>query len=160
MRSIRRLGPRQEDNFALNQLSMLTQSLDKLFVLLNFIGWILGGFAILVGGFGLANIMFVSVRERTNIIGIKKALGASRGAILMEFLLESIMLCLIGGIIGLLWVLIGIGFANYFFNVGFVLLVKNIILGIGLSVIIGIIAGMVPAIMASLMDPVEAIRFK
>jgi len=101
LRSYRRLRPMEEDNFALNQMSILTNGLSAMFGIVNFAGWLIGLFSILVGGFGIANIMFISVKERTSQIGIKKALGAKRSFILLEFLLEAIVLCLIGGIAGM-----------------------------------------------------------
>ena len=102
MRSIRRLKPLAEDDFALNQTSLISNQFDSLFGIIGLAGWFIGGFSILVGGFGIANIMFVSVKERTNIIGIQKSLGAKNYFILLQFLFESVFLSLIGGIIGLL----------------------------------------------------------
>lgn len=158
LRNVRRLNPGEESNFAMNQVSILTQGLDQTFSLINFAGLFIGGFAILVGGFGIANIMFVSVRERTSIIGIKKSLGARKIFILLEFLIESVMLCLIGGLMGLLLVFGAIRIGNQFSNFQFVLSVANIMVGITTSLVIGILSGFIPALMASKMDPVEAIR--
>ena len=119
-------------------------------------GWIIGGFSILVGGFGIANIMFVSVKERTSIIGLQKSLGAKNYFILFQFLFEAIFLSLIGGLTGLFMVYlityIPLG------SLEVVLTVKNIVLGLGVSSTIGIVSGFVPALMAARMDPVEAIR--
>ena len=158
LRAQRRLKPRQKDNFALNELSLLSKVLDSFFSVLNQIGWIIGIFAIFIGVFSVANIMFVSVKERTPIIGIKKALGAKRYFILLEFLIESIILCVIGGIFGLLLVY-GITTAltsalefEIFLSMG------NIITGFVLSFIIGIISGFIPAAQAASMDPVNAMR--
>ncbi len=158
LRNVRRLNPGEESNFAMNQVSILTQGLDQTFSLINFAGLFIGGFAILVGGFGIANIMFVSVRERTSIIGIKKSLGARKIFILLEFLIESVMLCLIGGLIGLFLVFGAIRIGNQFSNFQFVLSGTNIMVGITTSLVIGILSGFIPALMASKMDPVEAIR--
>jgi len=99
MRSLRRQRPLEKDSFALNKASMLMSLLTPMFILINLIGWIIGGFSVLVGGFGIANIMFVSVKEQTNIIGIQKALGAKNYFILIQFLFESIALCMMGGVI-------------------------------------------------------------
>ena len=158
MRSIRRLRPNQEDNFSLNKTTLLTNQLDKVFGVLNIAGLIIGGFSILVGGFGIANIMFVSVKERTNIIGIQKSLGAKNYFILLQFLIESIILCLMGGIIGLCMVYLATIAVKAAADIEVVLGMKNVIIGIGTSVTIGIISGIIPAYSASRLDPVEAIR--
>jgi putative ABC transport system permease protein len=158
MRSIRKLKPRQNDDFALNETSLLTNGLEQLFGMLGLSGWIIGGFSILVGGFGIANIMFVSVRERTNIIGIQKSLGSKNYFILLQFLIESVVLCIFGGCIGLLLVFIITTIASSATGFDLALTVGNILKGIGISAIIGIISGYIPAYRASRMDPVEAIR--
>jgi putative ABC transport system permease protein len=158
MRSIRSISPGQDDNFALNEVTMLSNQLDILFHVVNVAGFIIGLFSILVGGFGIANIMFVSVKERTNIIGIQKSLGAKNYFILLQFLIEAIILCLMGGIIGLTMVFLGTFVVKWLADIAIVLYLKNIIIGIGTSVGIGIVAGIVPAYFASRLDPVEAIR--
>ncbi len=160
MRSSRRLRPLSEDNFAINRLSIISLGFNDLLKALNMIGWIMGFFALLIGGFGIANIMFVSVSERTKIIGIKKAMGAHKNHILAEFLLESIILCILGGIIGLLLVYILATIATRTADFTFGLSMKNILIGISVSILIGIISGFLPASKASKMDPVEAIRSK
>ena len=121
------------------------------------VGGIIGGFSILVGGFGIANIMFVSVRERTPIIGIQKSLGAKNYFILVQFLTESIILCLFGGILGLLLVYLTTIIAG-FYDFDFALTTGNAILGLSISAIIGIVSGLFPAATAARLDPVEAIR--
>jgi putative ABC transport system permease protein len=158
MRSIRSLSPGQEDNFELNESTMLSDQLDIVFKVINIAGAIIGLFSILVGGFGIANIMFVSVKERTNIIGIQKSLGAKNYFILLQFLIEAVILCLMGGLIGLLMVYGGTFVVKWVADIGIVLYMKNIIIGLGTSVGIGIISGIVPAYFASKLDPVEAIR--
>jgi len=157
MRSIRKLKPMQEDNFALNTMSMITNAFDQLLVTLNIAGFIIGGFAILVGGFGIANIMFVSVRERTRIIGIQKAIGARNVFILFEFLFEAVALSLMGGIVGLLLIFIGSLVANSMMEFKIVLGLNNILIGLSISAVIGIIAGFAPAWRASRLNPVVAI---
>lgn len=159
MRSIHRLSPREEDDFALNQSSILSVQTESLFGVVNVAGWIIGGFSILVGGFGIANIMFVSVKERTNVIGIQKSLGAKNYFILLQFLSESIVLCLLGGSIGLLLVWVVTLIANLF-DFALFLSLSNITLGLSVSVIIGVVSGYLPAQTAANLDPVEAIRAK
>ncbi|MCC5945220.1 MAG: ABC transporter permease [Bernardetiaceae bacterium] len=156
MRAARGLRPREKDSFALNRPEMFAVFIDQIIGILQIAGWIIGGFSILVGGFGIANIMFVSVRERTNIIGIQKALGAKNNFILLQFLFEAIFLSLIGGGVGLLLVSL-LSFAS---TETFIIILsfKNILIGIVVSSAIGIISGIAPALMASKLNPVEAIR--
>lgn len=159
LRAARRIGPGEENNFSINRATQITSTLEPVFRGINIAGWIIGGFSILVGGFGIANIMFVSVRERTSIIGIQMALGAKRRWILQQFLTESVLLSVTGGILGLIIVFIGTLFINYFFTLGMYLTAGNIILAIVISATIGIIAGFAPASSASRMNPVEAIGY-
>jgi putative ABC transport system permease protein len=161
LRSIRRLKPKARDNFALNQTSMISSALDKIFKVINIAGGFIGIFSILVGGFGIANIMFVSVKERTNQIGIQKALGAKKFFILFQFLFEAVMLALTGGAIGLLLIFIGSSLVTGFELLGnfkIILTLGNIVLGLTISAVIGIISGFAPAWSAARMDPVEAIN--
>jgi putative ABC transport system permease protein len=159
LRSYRRLSPRADDNFALNQTSVLTGAIDQIFKILNIAGFFIGIFSILVGGFGIANIMFVSVKERTNIIGIQKALGAKRYFILTQFLFESMLLAVTGGAFGLLLVFTGATIMSGIVESFKVFLTAgNIVLGLGISAGIGIISGFAPAWSAARMDPVEAIN--
>lgn len=158
LRNERRLKPKEENNFALNELSVLSGFFDAFFGTLNIAGWIIGGFSLIVGGFSVANIMFVSVRERTGLIGIKKALGAKNYFILLEFLVESVILCILGGIVGLLLVFALAKVATGVSGFEFFLSQSSIIIGVSVSIIIGIISGLIPALQASRMDPVEAMR--
>ncbi len=158
MRSIRRLRPNEDRNFAMNKSSMLSNGLDQLFSFLNIAGLIIGGFSILVGGFSIANIMFVSVRERTGIIGIQKALGAKQRFILFQFLFESVALCLIGGVIGLVLIYLGTLAASFFTDFDLILTWTNILVGLGFSAGIGLVSGVLPAFFAARMEPVEAMR--
>lgn len=158
LRQVRRLRPREDDNFAINELSMLTDLMGKIFGVMNIAGGLIGAFSLIVGMFSVANIMFVSVKERTSIIGVKKALGAKRFMILLEFLIEAMVLCLIGGLIGLAVVYVVLKGITVGLDFPMSLSPFNVALGIVTSIIVGIIAGLLPALRASKMDPVEAIR--
>ena len=158
MRSIHKLSPTQEDNFALNDINDFSDALDQAFVSINIGGWAIGALSFIVGIFGVANIMFVTVKERTTQIGLKKAIGAKNGMILTEFLLESAFLCIIGGMIGLLLVLVLTKIASAILNFPFFLSANIIALAILICIVAGVLAGMIPAIKAAKMDPVTAIR--
>jgi len=158
IRSEHRLKPLAEDDFAINETSLLTQGFDSLFSVIAIVGWIIGGFSILVGGFGIANIMFVSVKERTTIIGIQKSLGAKKYFILFEFLFEAIILCLIGGIVGLVIVYIGTLIVSAAFDMTLTLGMGNIMRGLITSAVIGVVSGFIPAWSAAKLNPVDAIR--
>lgn len=159
VRAIHRLKPVEENDFALNEITVAQKQLESLFGTVNFVGGLIAFISLLVGSFGIANIMFVTVKERTNIIGLKKAIGARPGIILLEFLMESTMLCLIGGGLGLLFVFAGTIMAGNMFP-SFVIAMSpfNIFLGFAISAVVGIIAGFIPAYSASRLDPVVAIR--
>ena len=158
LRTMHSLKPGESDDFSLNEISLLSGSLEQLFLILGMAGKIIGGFSIFVGGFGTANIMFVSVRERTNIIGIQKSLGAKNYFILLQFLFESIALCLFGGLLGLLLVFVLSVIVSLAAGMSVVLSPGNVVIGLGISATIGILSGIIPAIMAAIMNPVDAIR--
>lgn len=159
MRQFRGLRSDDTDNFFLNQLQGFSDAIDNITGQLNLIGWIISGFSLLVGGFGIANIMFVSVKERTNLIGIQKSLGAKNKFILFQFLFEAIILAIIGGLIGLFLVwLASLAASAAAGDFEFILSPWNMFIGTGISVFIGLISGIIPAISASRLDPVEAIR--
>jgi putative ABC transport system permease protein len=152
----RGLGPTAKDNFAINRPEALMSIIGAVFDVFAIGGWIIGGMAMLVGGFGIANIMFVSVQERTSIIGLQKSLGAKNYFILFQFLFESVFLCLIGGFTGLLLVY-GFTFIP-FGSLVVTLSVENIVLGLVVSSVIGIVSGIIPAARAASLDPVDALR--
>lgn len=166
MRGIRRIKPTEEDNFSLNKISFLSESISEFFGTINTMGLIIGLFSLLVGGFGVANIMFVSVKERTNLIGIQKSLGAKNQFILIQFLTEAVTLCIFGGLIG-----IGLTYGMAYLG-NFVLensmkstfrlfvSVDNFLYGVFFASIIGLLSGIIPAYKASRLVPVEAIRSK
>ncbi|MDN5200760.1 ABC transporter permease [Fulvivirgaceae bacterium BMA10] len=156
MRRKRGLRPKQKDNFALNRTEAIANAIGGAFDVISIVGGVIGMFSILVGGFGIANIMFVSVKERTNLIGIQKSLGAKNYFVLFQFLFESVFLCIIGGLVGLIMVYL-ITFVPLG-NLELVLSFKNIVIGIGISALIGTFAGIIPAALAARLDPVIAIR--
>lgn len=158
LRTRRSLRPAQDDNFAINRPEAAAKAISGIFGVLTIAGWVIGGFSILIGGFGIANIMFVSVKERTNLIGIQKSLGAKNYFILFQFLFEAVLLSLVGGLGGILFV-----YLLSFMSLGsldLILSAGNIALGLGVSSFIGILSGIIPALSAARMDPVIAIRAK
>ncbi|MGA9638403.1 ABC transporter permease [Flavobacterium sp.] len=158
LRNFRGVKDGEIDNFFINVFSGFTNLIDGIIGQMNVVGWIISGFSLLVGGFGIANIMFVSVKERTNLIGIQKSLGAKNHFILFQFLFESIMLSVFGGLIGLFFVWVISVVLTRMVDFEFVLGIGNVLLGTGLAALIGLISGIIPAITASKLDPVEAIR--
>ena len=160
MRSIRKLSPKQDDNFAINQISGASERVSSVFANINIGGWAIGILSLVVGAFGIANIMFVTVKERTPIIGLKKAIGAKKRSILSEFLLESAIICILGGLIGLLLVYLLTVILTSVFNFPVFISGGILFLAISLCIIIGILAGIIPALSASRLDPVVAIRSK
>lgn len=158
LRAVRKLSPGERDNFSINRLSQVAERLDTLFGMINIVGSIIAFFSLLVGGFGIANIMFVTVKERTKIIGLKKAIGARYSEILFEFLLEAIILCLLGGLAGILVVLLLGSLVTYLSDFSIIFSFKNFIIGISISTIVGLISGYIPARAAARLNPVVAIR--
>ncbi len=158
MRQIRRLGPRQEDNFSLNSVEAFSKAISGVFGTLNVVFGFIGGISLVVGLFGIANIMFVTVKERTSIIGLKKAIGAKSSSILLEFLIEATIMCILGGMIGLflVWIVTLILTATTKFE--FFVSVPLMIAAVIICIIVGILAGIIPARQAAKMDPVKAIR--
>lgn len=158
MRQIRRLGPLQEDNFALNSVEAFSKAISDSFVTINIVGSIIGGISLIVGMFGIANIMFVTVKERTSIIGLKKAIGAKRATILFEFLLEAAILCILGGAVGLILVYIMTLILSGPLEFPVYLSLPMILTTVVICLVVGIVAGIIPASRAARMDPVKAIR--
>lgn len=158
LRMKRGVKPTEENNFFVNVWGGLMDFIDNIVTQMNVVGWIVSGFSLLVGGFGIANIMFVSVKERTHLIGIQKSLGAKKRFILFQFLFEAVILSLIGGIVGMLLVSLIAFVATQFLDFKFVLSFYNIVIGMSLSAFIGLLSGLLPARSASNLDPVEAIR--
>jgi putative ABC transport system permease protein len=158
-RPIRRLHPRDESDFAVNEVDMLTAFIDVLFGRVEYGVWFIGAFAILIGCFSVANIMFVSVKERTPLIGVQKALGAKRSFVLAQFLTEAVALCLMGALLALFAVALLMVVVNSTVD-GFSLVfgLNRFMLGLGIAVVSGILAGLAPALQAARMDPVEAMR--
>ncbi len=160
LRSIRRLKPKQKDNFALNEMTFLLDTTKQILSGIALAGWIVGGFSILIGGFGIANIMFVSVKERTNLIGIQKALGAKKYAILTQYLSEAATLSFLGGLIGIILVFVAVSLFSGNESFPIVFSLHNVVKGIIISSIIGIVSGFVPAYTAANLNPVDAINSK
>ncbi len=160
MRSIRKLSPTKEDNFSLNDVNAFSDKVSQLFVNINIGGWAIGALSLIVGAFGIANIMFVTVKERTAMIGLKKAIGARRSSILIEFLMEAALICIMGGLIGLLLVYILTLILSGIFNFPVSISPGILTLAISICIGIGIAAGIIPASIAARMDPVVAIRSK
>lgn len=158
MRSIRKLSPKQKDNFTLNQISGLSAQAQSVIGNINLGGWAIGILSLVVGAFGIANIMFVTVKERTPMIGLKKAIGAKRRSILSEFLLEAATICILGGIIGLILVYLLTILLTSLFDFPVYISGGILSLAISICIIIGILAGIIPALTAARLDPVVAIR--
>jgi putative ABC transport system permease protein len=160
MRSIRKISPTKEDNFSLNDISGFSDAVSSIFVSINLGGWAIGALSLIVGAFGIANIMFVTVKERTAVIGLKKAIGARKGSIMMEFLMEAAVICIMGGLIGLLLVYILTVILSNIFHFPVYISVGILSLAISICFTIGILAGIIPASIAARLDPVVAIRSK
>jgi putative ABC transport system permease protein len=158
LRQVRKVRPGQPDNFAINQLSQVSERLDIFFGTVDGIALIIGGFSLIVGAFGIANIMFVTVKERARIIGLKKAIGARRVSIMLEFLLEAIVLCLLGGLVGISIVLVASLIISHTSDFHITLSLSNFFIGIFVSIFVGVLSGIIPAWSAARLDPVVAIR--
>jgi putative ABC transport system permease protein len=160
MRQVRKLSPKQEDDFSLNDVSTFSDQISGFFGTVNIGGWAIAGLSLIVGAFGVANIMFVTVRERTSQIGLKKAIGAKKSTILTEFLLESAFLCIVGGLIGLLLVWALSAALSTVMPFPIVISGNIILLAFTICIVLGVLAGIMPASTAAKMDAVVAIRTK
>ncbi|MBQ7773791.1 MAG: ABC transporter permease [Bacteroidales bacterium] len=160
MRAHRRLAPGQKNNFSISTMGFIMESVQQVFSMINAVGWVIAGFSLLIGGFGIANIMFVSVKERTNIIGIQKALGAKKYVIMLQFLVEAAALAVAGGIIGILLVLLGVLLIPETESFTLTLSAANILYGVMIASVIGLLAGLIPAWSAASLNPVDAINSK
>ena len=160
MRQIRKLSPTQDDNFTCNDVAQFKDQVESVFGAVNKGGWAIAGLSLIVGAFGVANIMFVTVRERTSQIGLKKAIGAKSSSILYEFLLESAFLCIIGGLVGLFLVWILTLALSSFLPFAITIAPSIIFLAFSICIILGVVSGIIPASIAAKMNPVEAIRTK
>jgi putative ABC transport system permease protein len=158
MRSIHKLSPSQEDDYSLNDIESFSKFMDSIFSNINIGGWAIAALSLIVGMFGVANIMFVTVRERTSQIGLKKALGAKKSTIISEFLLESSFLCIIGGLIGMIAVFIVAAILSQIFSFKVFIPMDIIGLAVGICLFVGILSGIIPAVIAARLDPVVAIR--
>ena len=159
LRSCRGLSPSERDDFAINEMTFLLDMLDSVFRGLSKAGWIIGAFSLIIGGFGIANIMFVSVQERMSQIGIQKALGAKRYVILTQFMVEASFLSLAGGLVGILLVFlisIPVNAVSEYFTI--TLSPDNALAGMLIAVVLGILSGLIPAWKAATVDPVRAIN--
>lgn len=160
MRAVRRLSPTEKNDFSVGSFSFFEDVVSEMFGTINLIGWIIAGFSLLIGGFGIANIMFVSVKERTNIIGIQKALGAKKYVIMSQFLVEAVILAIAGGLAGISLVLIIVALLPPMDGFELTLSVANILSGVAISSVIGILSGLIPAAVAANLNPVDAINSK
>jgi putative ABC transport system permease protein len=160
MRAVRRIEPGVKNNFSINKMTFVLNAVQSTFASINIVGWIIAGFSLLIGGFGIANIMFVSVKERTNIIGIQKALGAKKYVILTQFLVESAFLSIVGGLVGVLLVAVVVLCIPKGAEFTIALSLGNIIKGLSIALVIGLISGMAPAYVAANLNPVDAINSK
>jgi putative ABC transport system permease protein len=157
MRKVRRVKPGADDDFAINQQEQLLGQFKRVSGVIATSGFFITSLSLFVGGIGIMNIMFVSVAERTAEIGLRKALGARRRTILMQFLIEAAVICLLGGLIALLFATVGVFAARPFFPT-VRLSVTVVCIALGVALITGVVSGFLPAWRAAQMRPVDALR--
>ncbi len=158
MRKVRGLKYDEENDFSINQQEGLMENYNSVVGVIQIAGLFITGLSLFVGAIGIMNIMFVSVRERTKEIGIRKAIGARRRTILVQFLLESSAICLLGGIAGLIAAILGSMALNQYFPTS--IQPSAAVIAIGVSAITGILSGFAPAYTASKLDPVDSLRYE
>jgi len=158
MRKLRHLPPGVKDDFNINEQEMLTQVFGMITGIIAGIGFFITGLSLFVGGIGIMNIMYVSVTERTREIGIRKAIGAKRRTILFQFLIEAAIICLIGGVIGLMIAYPLSIIADQILPTA--MPVSVVLLSLLVSLFVGVISGFLPAYKASKLDPVDALRYE
>lgn len=159
LRQHRRLKPSEKNNFSVSSLASLQEMVNSIINTVNKIGWLIAAFSLLIGGFGIANVMFVSVKERTRIIGIQKALGAKGSFIITQFMTEAVALSIAGALVGVIpiWLLtLAINIPQF----PLALSLGNVLAGIAIASVIGVLSGIMPALSAARLNPVDAINSK
>ena len=159
MRKIRKLKPTEKDNFSINSMDTLLNAYNNVMGVVVLIGLVITSISLFVGGIGVMNIMFISVTERTREIGVRKAIGAKRKVILIQFLFESSVICLTGGLMGLI-VSFGVASLINKFLLPAAVSLPIVIVALLVSIFVGVLSGIIPAFRASRLNPIEALRYE